>query len=67
MSFPAEYENNVEVTSIIDTNREDSIKAAFSKTLIDEGYAEHVQNKVVSSEQTFYHQPENIYSGFNIL
>ena len=65
MSFPAEYENNVEVTSIIDTNREDSIKAAFSKTLIDEGYAEHVQNKVVSSEQTFYHQPENIYSGFN--
>lgn len=65
MSFPAEYQNNVEVTSIIDTNRGDSIKAAFSKTLIDEGYSEHVQNKVVSSEQIFYHQPENIYSGFN--
>lgn len=65
MVFPAEYENNVEVTSIIDTNREDSVKAAFSKTLIDEGYAEHVQNKVVSSDQTFFHMPENIYSGFN--
>lgn len=65
MTFPAEYENNVEVTSIIDANREDSIKSAFSKTLIDEGYAEHVQNKVVSSEQLFFHQPENIYSGFN--
>lgn len=65
MTFPAEYENNIEVTSIIDANREDSIKSAFSKTLIDEGYAEHVQNKVVSSEQLFFHQPENIYSGFN--
>jgi hypothetical protein len=65
MTFPAEYENNVEVTSIIDTNREDSVTAAFSKTLIDEGYAEHVENKIVSSDQTFFHMPENIYSGFN--
>lgn len=65
MIFPSEFENGVEVSSIIDVNREDAVTAAFSKTLIDEGYAEHVQNKVVSSEQTFFHMPENIYSGFN--
>lgn len=63
--FPAEFTENVEITSILETNSKDTITATFNKTLIDEGYTEHIQNKVLSNEQVFFHMPENIYSGFN--
>ena len=63
--FPAEFVDNVEISSIIATNNKDSITASFNKTLIDEGYTEHIQNKVLSNQQTFFHLPENIYSGYN--
>ena len=63
--FPSEFTENVEVNSIIDTNSKDLISSTFSKTLIDDGYTEHIQNKVLSNQQVFFHMPENIYSGFN--
>lgn len=63
--FPTEFTENVEVDSILSTNSKDTISATFNKTLIDEGYTEHIQNKVLSNEQMFFHMPENIYSGFN--
>ena len=63
--FPTEFTENAEINSILETNSKDTITATFNKTLIDEGYAEHIQNKVLSNEQVFFHMPENIYSGFN--
>jgi hypothetical protein len=63
--FPTEFTENVEVDSILNSNSKDTISATFNKTLIDEGYTEHIQNKVLSNEQVFFHMPENIYSGFN--
>lgn len=63
--FPTEFTENVEISSIIETNSKDTITSTFNKTLIDEGYTEHIQNKVLSNEQVFFHMPENIYSGFN--
>lgn len=65
MVFPEEFKENVELSTILETNSKDTISATFNKTLIDEGYTEHIQNKVLSNEQTFFHMPENIYSGFN--
>lgn len=62
--FPSEYKDDVDTTSIIESNRSDTIVAGFRNILINEGYEEHINNKVVSSDQTFYHMPENIYSGF---
>ena len=63
--FPAEFTENVEISSILETNAKDTVTATFNKTLIDEGYTEHIQNKVLSNEHVFFHMPENIYSGFN--
>ena len=37
----------------------------FLKTLISDGYEEHVTNKIVDNSVVYYHMPENIYSGFN--
>lgn len=63
--FPEEYKEMVQVSQIVTENENDTTTAAFSKTLINDGYSEHVNNKFISGNQIFFHMPENIYSGFN--
>lgn len=65
VSFPAELSETTELSNIISINNTDSIQAGFNSTLINEGYQEHITNKIIDNSQIFYHQPENIYSGFN--
>ena len=65
VSFPIEYTDNVEIAQIINNNENDVVSTKFSSKLINDGYEEHITNKLVASNQTFYHMPENIYSGFN--
>lgn len=65
VTFPVEYKDNVEVNAIISENQNDVISAKFNSTLINEGYSEHINNSIKSQDVTFYHTPENIYSGFN--
>ena len=65
MQFPTEYLDNVELNSIIATNEEDTINAKFRETLINDGYQQHITNALTVNNTTFYHMPENIYSGFN--
>lgn len=64
-SFPEEYKEDIQVSSIIDTNNDDTVTAAFSSTLINEGYTDHINDKTVSNNNTFYHTADHIYSGFN--
>lgn len=63
--FPTELTESTEISSILDSNDDDVVSAKFIKTLINDGYEEHVTNKIVDNSQVFYHMPENIYSGFN--
>ena len=63
--FPAEFSDNVQLSDIIAQNDNDVITAKFSQTLINDGYQEHVNNALTAGETTFFHMPENIYSGFN--
>lgn len=63
--FPAEYSDSVELSNIIAANVVDTDSARFNKVLIDDGYEEHVANKIIDDRQVFYHMPDNIYSGFN--
>ena len=63
--FPTELTESTEISSILDSNDDDVVSAKFIKTLINDGYEEHVTNKIVDNSQIFYHMPENIYSGFN--
>lgn len=62
--FPDEYNDDIELKSIITTNANDTINALFNNTLINEGYQEHIQNKIAAADSIFFHQPDNIYSGF---
>lgn len=65
VSFPEELEETIELRNVFATNDDDTVSAKFNKTLINEGYEEHISNKIIDSSQVFFHQPENIYSGFN--
>ncbi len=65
VTFPASFSEDIQVNDILVKNQQDTINSTFSKTLINDGYTEHINNKVVSNEQVFYHSPDNIYSGFN--
>lgn len=65
INFPTEYADNVELSKIISVNDEDVISSKFTGKLINDGYEEHITNKMIANNQTFYHMPENIYSGFN--
>ena len=62
--FPPEFLEDNNVMTIVDTNQRDTVVAGFRDILMNEGYEEHVTNKVVAGEQVFMHQPQNIYSGF---
>jgi len=63
--FPPEFSDNIQLSSILHQNDNDLISAKFSQTLINDGYQEHVNNSLTANDVTFYHMPENIYSGFN--
>ena len=65
IAFPAEYLDNVEVSTILEVNEDDMITAKFRETLLNEGYQEHINNALTVNNTTFYHMPENVYSGFN--
>lgn len=63
--FPSQYREDIDLSDILTQNDNDTITAAFSKTLMDDGYTEHIQDKITSNDQKFFHMPESIYSGFN--
>lgn len=65
MMFPTEYMDAVEVSSILAANEADTMSARFREALLDEGYQEHINNSLTVGDRTFFHMPENIYSGFN--
>lgn len=65
MQFPVEFNDSLELTSIIEQNDKDTVNAAFNRTLLNDGYQEHINNKVIDNSQVYFHMPENIYSGFN--
>lgn len=64
IAFPTELEEDTTITDIISKNNDDVIGAKFNQTLINDGYEEHINNKIIDNSQTFFHMPENIYSGY---
>ena len=64
VTFPTELEEDNTITDIISKNDDDVIGAKFNQTLINDGYEEHINNKIIDNSQIFFHMPENIYSGY---
>ena len=64
VEFPVELRKNVTVLDIIEENNSDTTKEAFRGYLEKNGVIEHVSDKLVDQDITYFHQPEHIASGF---
>ena len=64
ITFPDEYLKDVQVTDIIDENNKDIEDNRFKNILKDQGVTEHINDLVVDQNETYYHQPDHIASGF---
>lgn len=64
VSYTEDMLNISDVTSILRQNENDVYRSMIIKQLINDGYQEHITNKVIDNSAVFFHQPENIYSGF---
>lgn len=63
--FPAEYENNSNIETIVSDNSVDQLSSTIASYLIENDFYDHINNKVNTGDKIFYHQPDNIYSGFS--
>lgn len=64
ITFPTEFEENTEVSTILATNETDTISATFNRTLINDGYMEHISDKLIDNSKVYFHDAGKIYSGF---
>lgn len=64
ITFPDEYLKDVQVTDIINENNKDIEDNRFKNILKDQGVTEHINDVVIDQNETYYHQPDHIASGF---
>ena len=64
VSYGEDMLNVSDITSILNRNEQDVYNSIVLKELINGGFQEHINNKIIDNSAVFYHQPENIYSGF---
>jgi len=64
VEFPIELKKNITVLDILKENNSDTTKEAFRGYLEKYGVTEHVSDKLVDQNVTYFHQPEHIASGF---
>ena len=62
--FPEEFIKDVDITTIIDENNSDIETNRFNSILSNEGVIDHVGDKILDQDVTYFHKPENISSGF---
>jgi hypothetical protein len=64
VAFPVELKKNITVLDILKENNSDTTKEAFRGYLEKYGVTDHVSDKLVDQNITYFHQPEHIASGF---
>lgn len=62
--FPNALKKNVTVLDIIEENNNDITNNSFENILKNKGVTTHVDDKVMDQDNTYFHQPEHISSGF---
>ena len=64
IEFPSEYLKDVQVLDIIEENNNEIETNRFESILRNEGVSNHMSDKLVDQDITYYHHPEYIASGF---
>jgi len=64
VEFPEEFVKDIEILDIIAENNDDIKNQKFIGILEKEGIINHVEDKIVDMDLTYFHHPEHIASGF---
>ena len=64
IEFPNEFTKDIPILTIIEENNNDIENNKFGVILNQTGVTEHVKNKQVDGQKTYYHSADNISSGF---
>lgn len=62
--FPDELDSGLSLQSILAKNIEDKKDMIVKKELISNGIISHVEDRIVDQSRVYFHNPENIASGF---
>lgn len=64
ISFPSEFLKDVQILDIISENNNDIETNRFNNIINEQGIPDHIGDKLVDQDLTYFHRPENIASGF---
>ena len=64
IKFPDEFLKDVQILDIISENNNDIETNRFRNIIIEHGIPNHIDDKVIDQDITYYHKPESIASGF---
>lgn len=64
VEFPKEYLKDVQILSIIEENNNDIETNRFTNIINEQGVPEHIGDKIIDQDITYFHRPESIASGF---
>lgn len=64
IQFPEEYTKDVQILTIIEENNNDIETNRFQNIINEQGIPDHINDKVIDQDITYFHKPESIASGF---
>ena len=64
IAFPSEYLKDVQILDIISENNNDVETNRFTNIINELGVPNHINDKIIDQDITYYHRPESIASGF---
>lgn len=64
IKFPEEFLKNIQILDIIEENNNDIETNRFNNIIKEQGIPDHINDKIIDQDLTYFHRPENISSGF---
>lgn len=64
VQFPVEFSKDVPILTIIEENNNDIETNRFNMILDNSGTSDHINDKIIDQNITYYHTPDHIASGF---
>lgn len=64
IAFPSEFLKDVQILDIISENNDDVETNRFTNIINELGVPNHINDKIIDQDITYFHRPESIASGF---
>ena len=64
IKFPVEYLKDIQILDIVEENNNDIETNRFANIINEKGIPNHINDKMIDQDITYFHRPESIASGF---